>query len=265
MGWNREDEWIFRKLAKVFLAKSTPVWRPGFIIASNIYPLSWQNLVRVLTHEIKNSLTPIASLAGTIEEMLTGAVVQGTQQSVVDLDEIRSALRTIQKRSEGLQHLVEAYRSLTHVPKPDFQAFRVVELVQRIGSLVRPKLLEKDIALECSVEPKDLEFVADPQLIEQVIINLVTNSMEAMVTGSGGRIVIFAEIDDRGRGTIKVVDNGPGIEEHALESIFIPFYTTKEHGSGIGLSLSRQIMRLHRGTITAQSEPDQGAVFTLRF
>jgi signal transduction histidine kinase len=174
-------------------------------------------------------------------------------------------MQTIQKRSEGLQHLVEAYRSLTHVPKPEFTSFGVHDLVQRIGNLVRPEIAAKGISLECSVVPEDLELFADPQLVEQVVINLVTNALDAVEEGSDSRISIRAAIDERGRGTIKVIDNGPGIEQHALESIFIPFYTTKERGSGIGLSLSRQIMRLHRGTITVQSEPGRGAVFTLRF
>jgi two-component system nitrogen regulation sensor histidine kinase NtrY len=225
---------------------------------------AWQNLIRVLTHEIKNSLTPIVSLTSSVEDMLSAREhVRGMEDDTV-LD-IQGALQTIRRRSEGLLRFTDAYRDLTRIKKPEFQRFRVEELLERVASLAAGQLEEAAIAIRTNVEPTSLELTADPQLIEQVLINLILNAIEAVEGTPGGRIEVDASVNGRNRVMIRVIDNGRGIVGDALEKIFVPFFSTKKEGSGIGLSLSRQIMRLHRGDLTAQSTPGEQTVFTMRF
>jgi signal transduction histidine kinase len=225
---------------------------------------AWQNLIRVLTHEIMNSVTPIASLASTVNDLL-GAQQSSGEAGSDAIGDMRGAVQTIQKRSEGLLHFVDAYRTLTKIPRPNFKIFPVAELFGRVQQLLRTHATDKAIAFRATVEPESLELTADPELIEQVLINLLLNAIHAVDGKPGGRIELAARIDERGRALIQVIDNGPGIAPEVLEKIFIPFFTTKPEGSGIGLSLSRQIMRLHRGAISARSAPNVETVFTLRF
>jgi signal transduction histidine kinase len=143
--------------------------------------------------------------------------------------------------------------------------FPVKELFIRVEKLMQANIKEKGIRLKINVDPKTLELTADPELIEQVLINLLLNALQAVGGQKKARIDLISHLDGRGRILIQVTDNGPGIDEENLEKIFIPFFSTKEKGSGIGLSLSRQIMRLHHGSITVQSEPKKNTIFTLRF
>jgi signal transduction histidine kinase len=228
---------------------------------------AWQKLTRVLTHEIMNSVTPIASLTSTVSRMLgetdgPGHVPALDEETVED---IRAALNSIQRRSEGLLHFVETYRSLTRIPRPNFQIFKVHELFDRVERLLMPQLEEKSIPLQVEVVPPNLTLTADPDLMEQVLLNLLLNAVQALDSAGTPRIWLSALLDSGGRVNIIVRDNGPGILDEVLEKIFIPFFTTKRTGSGIGLSLSRQIMRLHGGIISARSRPNEGATFTLRF
>jgi nitrogen fixation/metabolism regulation signal transduction histidine kinase len=228
---------------------------------------AWQNLIRVLTHEITNSVTPIASLASTagrlLQKLENGAGEQaGWTESVGD---VKQAVRTIESRSEGLLKFVAAYRRLTRIPKPDFTIVPIRGLLEHVASLLAPQFREKGIRFTSWVEPETLEITADASLIEQVLINLLQNAVDWAGKKPGGEIALQALIGDSGRPVIQASDNGPGIEKEALDKIFIPFFTTKEDGSGIGLSLSRQIMRLHHGSISAASEPGRSTVFTLRF
>jgi signal transduction histidine kinase len=227
---------------------------------------AWQNLVRVLTHEIMNSITPISSLASTAHELLkpgSDPQMQSIEPEV--LLDVREAVQTIQKRSQGLLRFVETYRKITRIPKPKFSIFPIAELFARVLKLMHGELGKKSIEFHSSVEPETLELTADPELVEQVLINLILNSIQALAGKPGGRIELTARLDASSRSIIQVRDNGPGILEEVKEKIFIPFFTTKQEGSGIGLSLSRQIMRLHRGTISVQSRPDVETVFTLKF
>jgi signal transduction histidine kinase len=214
-----------------------------------------------------NSITPIASLASTVNEMLvdmgepSGDGVTATET----ISDVRNAMRTIERRSQSLLSFVNAYRSLTRIPKPDFRIIPIQELFDNVALLMRPQMEARGISFVCSVEPESLDLTADPELIEQVLINLLKNAMEAVEGIPGGEVRVAARIDERGRTTIQVIDNGPGIVEEAIDKIFIPFFTTKKEGSGIGLSLSRQIMRQHGGTLSVLSEPDARTVFTLRF
>ncbi len=181
------------------------------------------------------------------------------------LTDIHHAAQTIQKRSQGLLHFVDAYRNLTLVQKPNFQIFPIKELFARVEKLMQTDIKEKSIHFVMNVEPQSLELTADPELIEQVLINLLLNSLHALTKQKNSRIDLEANLDGRGRIIIQVKDNGPGISSDNIEKIFVPFFSTKEGGSGIGLSLSRQIMRLHHGTIGVHSEPNIETVFTLRF
>ena len=227
---------------------------------------AWQNLVRVLTHEIMNSITPISSLASTAHGLLNSAGGSGEQKIEPEaIRDIREAVQTIQKRSQGLLHFVETYRKISRIPKPKFQIFPVAELFSRVQRFMRVDLEKKSIDLHVSVEPGTLELTADPELIEQVLINLVLNSIQALEGRPDARIDLIARLDAASRTLIQVRDNGPGILEEVKDKIFIPFFTTRQDGSGIGLSLSRQIMRLHRGTISVQSRPEIETVFTLKF
>ena len=172
---------------------------------------------------------------------------------------------TIESRSRGLLNFVQSYRQLTRVPRPNVEMISVQELLGRIAELMSPRFEERGVELLSDVFPESLEITADSGQIEQVLINLVQNALDWAGRKPNGRVRMCGSMGAGGRPVIQVFDNGPGIQAEALEKIFIPFFTTKEDGSGIGLSLSRQIMRGHKGTITAQSKPNEETVFSLRF
>jgi two-component system nitrogen regulation sensor histidine kinase NtrY len=230
---------------------------------------AWQTLIRVLTHEIMNSMTPITSMAATVIDLLnTIKEKSGGNIDAETIIDIAEALKTIHKRSLGLTDFVEAYRNLTLIPKPKFKIFPIHDLFGRIEKLMENKLTKKGIDFHWAVEPQSLELTADPGLIEQVLINLVLNAADAFTgfkNSNSPRIQLTANLEDNGKIVIRVTDNGPGIVKEALSKVFIPFYSTKKKGSGIGLSLSRQIMKLHKGSIMVQSDPDVETVFTLKF
>ncbi|MGM0497111.1 MAG: sensor histidine kinase, partial [Bacteroidota bacterium] len=179
--------------------------------------------------------------------------------------EIEQALTTIHRRSEGLLHFVNTYRNLTKIPKPSFEIVKAKDLFDNIRNLMANELVENNVRLSINVDPENLEFHADPKLIEQVLINLVTNAIHALEKVRDGKIQLKGFRSKRGKITLQVMDNGSGILQEVLDKIFIPFFTTKPKGSGIGLSLSKQIMRLHGGSINAASEPDKGTTFTMTF
>ncbi len=224
---------------------------------------AWQKLIRVLTHEIMNSVTPISSLAATLNELVANK--GDTLLETENREDLLSGLQTIRKRSEGLLHFVEAYRGLTRVPTPKFKLLRLRDLLSRVVQLMQPEFKASNVTCSLDVVPDTLELMADPELVEQIVINMVKNALQAVDGQPEARIDLAAKIDTRGRVIIQIADNGPGISEELQDKIFIPFFTTKENGSGIGLSLSRQIMRLHDGSISVQSNPEDGTVFTLRF
>ncbi len=230
---------------------------------------AWQKLIRVLTHEIMNSITPIASLSSTLDIMLRNVYnTDIEEQQVLDLEtiqEIQQALQTINKRSTGLLHFVNTYRNLTRIPKPNFKISAIRNLFRNITLLMEEEIAKNNLEFVVNVDPESLEIYADEQLIEQVLINLIKNSIHALENKEGGRIEMKAFLNKRGRVTMQVIDNGQGILKEVLDKIFIPFFTTKPSGSGIGLSLSRQILRLHNGTISANSIPEKETVFTLTF
>ena len=223
---------------------------------------AWQNLIRVLTHEIMNSITPIISLSSTVNNILENT---DEQISAETIDDVREAITTILKRSNGLIHFVDSYRSLTRIPAPNFSIIKLAILFDRLKKLLNEEFIKRNINFSYKIEPSNLELTADQDLIEQVLINLITNSISAVSNCAEPCIQLIGKFDNRGNINIQVIDNGKGIPEDLQEKIFIPFFTTKKEGSGIGLSLSRQIIRIHKGGISVSSIPDKETVFTLRF
>jgi len=227
---------------------------------------SWQNLIRVLTHEIMNSITPIASLSSTAYGLLKDGHECEVPESINEtIDDVRHAVNTIEKRSKGLLTFIENYRELTRIPKPEFKLVKIKDLFERVEHLMKDQFEACSINFHMQIDPESLGITADPALIEQVLINLCKNALEAVNGLSHPKIKLKAGTDGRGNPVVKVIDNGKGITEAVAEKIFIPFFTTKPQGSGIGLSLSRQIIRLHKGTIGVSSTPNEKTVFKLRF
>jgi len=228
---------------------------------------AWQNLVRVLTHEIMNSVTPISSLAGIVEEDLKHRIEKGPE-AILKKDELQDmhlSLQTITKRSEGLIHFVKEFRNLTHIPAPKSTTVEAKSLLEELAMLHKKELADRSITCTILVEPEHLKIFADKHMIEQVLINLIKNAIQAFDEQDDKHIALNAYTNEKGRVVIRVKDNGPGIDPEALDKIFIPFYSTKKTGSGIGLSLSRQIMRRHEGSITVKSTVGEGTEFFLRF
>jgi two-component system, NtrC family, nitrogen regulation sensor histidine kinase NtrY len=228
---------------------------------------AWQNLIRVLTHEIMNSATPISSLATTAAELLAEARERPRTDGSLDsaIDDAQDAVETIAKRSSGLVRFVESYRRLTRVPQPSLRRLAVDELLDRVVQLMKPELERRGIAVSQSVAPRNLEIVADPDLLEQVLINLLRNALDALATAADPEVRVHAAIDAGGHAVIAVEDNGHGMDEQVRQNIFVPFFTTKQNGTGIGLSLVRQIMRSHHGSVGVQSAPGEGTAVRLRF
>jgi two-component system nitrogen regulation sensor histidine kinase NtrY len=205
---------------------------------------AWRNLIRVLTHEIMNTLTPVTSLAQTATTMLDDPA--GAQ-------DIREAVTTIARRSEGLMKFVARYRELLKVPQPDIGAVSVSDALQSVCTLLNDEL--QALSFTIDVVPPSLEVQADSQLLDQLLLNLVRNAIDAMRETNSPQLGLSGQLD-YGRVVIKVTDNGPGIADELIEQIFVPFFTTKRDGSGIGLSLCRQIMTAHGGDIAVSGDSD---------
>jgi len=223
---------------------------------------AWQNLTKVLRHEIMNSVTPIVSLASTMREIieLDLSEKEDIQETVSDLKE---ALFTIENRSKGIMNFVNAYREFTSIPKPKFVETSSKEVISQVLNLVQPQLKEKEVALKTDFK-EDFELMADTEQIAMVLINIIKNAAESVENRLNPQVKIRTyELDEQK--IIEIADNGSGIEPEALEKIFIPFYTTKKTGSGIGLSLSRQIMQMHGGNLKVSSKVGEGSKFLIIF
>ncbi|HEY3405047.1 MAG TPA: ATP-binding protein [Ohtaekwangia sp.] len=228
---------------------------------------AWQNLTRVLRHEIMNSITPISSLTSTLREILDHDMVKKENDYELKgeaADDLKEGLSTIENRSKGLIKFIDAYREYTSLPKPKMVTVRLKDLIDHVAQLMKTELKKTkiDFHYECSSEYLTLQ--ADLEMIEQVLINLLKNAIEALAETENPKLELIGRYDENVI-KVEVIDNGSGIIKEALEHIFVPFYTTKRTGSGIGLSLSRQIMQMHNGSITVESEPDVRTIFTLRF
>src|SRR5664280_2269918 len=225
----------------------------------------WKKLISVLTHEIMNSVSPIKSLTNTVIKMFDKNTISEGYKGSAHNDDILLALKTIQKRSKGLLSFVEIYRNLTKIPLPVFHEIELKNLFSEILILLNSQLKSSGIVLSTEVIPISLKLTADEKLITQVIINLIKNSIESVNNKKDGKIQIKAFHSTQSEIIIQVTDNGTGIPADIIDKVFIPFFTTKEHGSGICLSLSRQIMKLHGGTIEVSSKPGFDTVFSLKF
>ncbi len=233
---------------------------------------AWQNLIRVLTHEIMNSVTPISSMAATMESELNYFLKTSGDVKEIDKDTVEDfhlALKTIHTRSESLIKFVSDFRNMTRIKHPTLGEVEADDLIKHVLLLLKSDIEDCCIKLEVKIEPADLKITLDKEQIEQVLINLVKNGIQALAENEEeGRekptLKIKAWQSDENV-FISIADNGTGIEEEALKKIFIPFFTTKKHGSGIGLSLSKQIMRHHHGNITVKSVINVGTEFLLKF
>ncbi|SHG53213.1 sensor histidine kinase [Winogradskyella jejuensis] len=225
---------------------------------------SWKKLLSVMTHEIMNSIAPISSLADTLQQNLQLALEQ-PEESQLELEDVNSGIKTIKNRSEGLLKFAKTYRSLSKVTQLNLQRVRVSELFNNIQLLMEPSIKAKDIDIDFKISGPKLELDIDTHLIEQVLINLLLNAVDAVKGKENAKIKVEASQNSNRDIVIKVFDNGSGIPQDILENIFVPFFTSKTTGSGIGLSLCKQIMLLHKGRIMVKSIEDEGTVFSLVF
>ncbi len=226
---------------------------------------AWQNLVKILTHEIMNSIAPISSLAGTIKGEIESKMEDISQIGPADMEDYLMGISTIEKRSQGLINFVSDFRSLAHIPTPKFSSIGIKNLFDQLEVLLAHQLEAKEISLRKELNPPELILFGDQTQIEQVLINLAQNAIHAVEDSEIKVITFSAFIDEAGKIILEVSDTGKGIEEEALSKIFIPFFTTKKKGSGIGLSLSKQIMRRHKGNIQVRSAIGEGTTFKLIF
>lgn len=225
---------------------------------------AWQKLLSVMTHEIMNSVAPISSLADTLKNRLQQSV-QHLDNSNGVVDDLEVGINTIKRRSEGLLKFAEVYRNLNKITTPTLKHVFVRDLFENMHNLMQPTLNQKGIEMEIILKDPELTLDVDNNLIEQVLINLIVNAIEAVKESEHPRIVLSATIAAHNKLAVKVTDNGYGMNEEVMNNIFIPFFSTKKNGSGIGLSLCKQIMMLHKGNITVQSVESKGTVFTLQF
>lgn len=225
---------------------------------------SWKKLLSVMTHEIMNSIAPISSLADTLQRNLQVAI-EKPEESHLELEDLNSGIKTIKNRSEGLLKFAKTYRSLSKVTNLNLQRVKVPDLFNNIQLLMAPSIKAKNIDIEFNITSPKLELDIDTHLIEQVLINLILNAVDACKNQDNAEIKVLAAQNPNRDIVLKVFDNGSGIPQDILENIFVPFFTSKTTGSGIGLSLCKQIMLLHKGRILVKSIEGEGSAFTLVF
>lgn len=219
---------------------------------------AWQKLLSVLTHEIMNSIAPISSLAGT----LSGRLQQ--IEATPETEDIRVGVDTIRRRSDGLLKFAQTYRSLNNITRLNLTKVELAELFENIYQLFEPTLIQKKIELDIILKDPALRYEMDSSLIEQVLINLTLNAIEAVKDRPAPYISLSAQLLDE-RLQIRMTDNGRGIPADLVENIFVPFFTTRKTGSGVGLTLGKKIMLLHGGNIFVESKEEAGSTFTLAF
>ena len=225
---------------------------------------AWQKLLSVMTHEIMNSIAPISSLAETLKHRLQQSYALMNNDTGT-VDDLELGIDTIKKRSEGLLKFAQTYRNLNKITTPNLKKVYVSDIFENLYQLMQPTLQQKNIELEIVLKETDIILDVDPNLIEQVLINLLVNAIEAVKDIAQPKIVLSAYLASSKRTVLKVADNGIGMPDELLDKIFIPFFSTKKSGSGIGLSLCKQIMMLHRGNIHVQSAEGKGTAFILQF
>lgn len=221
---------------------------------------AWNRLIGVISHEILNSITPISSLSDTINKMVSDKKMLTEDE----MDDLKTALQTIQRRSSGLLDFVKDYRLIAELPTPNLESHTIGEILKHIKVLMQPFAKVKNVVLDVEQTSSKITIQLDLKLIEQVLINLITNSIYAVENSEHPHINVNYRLENT-KLYIDVSDNGKGIDAGDLEKIFVPFYTTRKNGSGIGLTISRNIMKMHRGSIEVISIPDNGTTFSLVF
>jgi len=225
---------------------------------------AWQKLLSVMTHEIMNSVAPISSLADTLKNRIQAASGDPVAKAGA-FDDIEVGIETIRRRSEGLLKFAETYRNLNKITQPNLKKVYVRDVFENLYQLMQPTLEKKNIEMDVVLKDPELMMEADTNLIEQVLINLVVNAIEAVKDKPDALITLSATRNAQQRVQLRVADNGSGIPAELMDKIFIPFFSTRKSGSGIGLSLCKQIMMVHRGNIQVQSLAGEGTMFTLQF
>lgn len=226
---------------------------------------AWQRLLSVMTHEIMNSVAPISSLSDTLKNILAGSKANVSSVNQPAFEDLELGIDTIKRRSENLLKFAETYRNLNKITTPNVSKIYVRDLFENLHVLMQPTLEQKHIEMDIILKDPDLILEADTNLIEQVLINLIVNAIEAVKDRPEPCIVLSGYQNGNNKTIIKVADNGIGMPEELLDQIFIPFFSTKKTGSGIGLSLCKQIMMLHKGSIHVQSKEGEGSAFLLHF
>ncbi|SFE73269.1 Histidine kinase-, DNA gyrase B-, and HSP90-like ATPase [Chitinophaga sp. CF118] len=221
---------------------------------------AWQNLTKILRHEIMNSVTPIVSLISTMQDIVEQDILPETQQQEAITD-LREALETIKSRSKGIMNFVNAYRDYTTLPKPQFTNINIKELITGVSQLLLPEMKQAGIYYHYQVESVSTEIHVDVAQLQMVLINLIKNAMDALEQVQQPAIGVTVSLSNNSQVSIEITDNGPGIDTDAMDKIFIPFYTTKKKGSGIGLSLSQQIIQLHGGQLKVSHTNNNGTTF----
>jgi len=255
----------------IFTIKERPIRFISFQDISNELAFeeleAWQKLIRVLRHEIMNSVTPIKSLTSTIIRIFSknGQSKKIEQIKQENIDNALAGLLAIDKRNQGMSTFIESYRNLTNTPKPVFEEVNINEFFDHIKILMNEDFKLKHVEVEFLVQTSNIKIQADEKLLSQLMINLLRNAIEAMKTQQKKMVHINASLNTNKQMIISVKDNGSGIDKDELDNIFVPFYTSKEKGSGIGLSLCQQIMHLHKGRISVTSKKGEGSTFTLEF
>ncbi|WP_298707490.1 ATP-binding protein [Chitinophaga sp.] len=220
---------------------------------------AWQNLTKILRHEIMNSVTPIVSLIGTMQDIVQYDLAATDEQNDA-VGDLREALETIESRSKGIMNFVNAYRDYTTLPKPQFTTINLKQLIHSVSNLLLADMKAAGIRYRSHVSPDNIEIHADETQLQMVLINLIKNAMDALDQTEQPLISVKGSFNGQ-QVIIEITDNGPGIDPDAQEKIFIPFFTTKKTGSGIGLSLSQQIIQMHGGQLKLSSIPEKGTTF----
>ena len=226
---------------------------------------AWKGLLDVMTHEIMNSIAPVSSLADTMKRRIESLKEEMGDDVYPGFDDIESAMETIHRRSEGLLRFADTYRNLSKTIVPEMRPVNLYELLSAIYQLMVPSLHQKEILLEIQTDHPEVVANIDRNLIEQVLINFITNAMYAVKNKPKAHIILFSGITMEREVYLTVADNGCGIAPENRDKIFIPFFSTKKNGSGIGLSLSREIVKLHKGRLQIQSQVGEGSAFTVLF
>lgn len=226
---------------------------------------SWIKLIRVLTHEIMNSIAPISSISESILKYYKNdsSIVSINDLNTKHIQNTVKGLEVIGDQVRNLTSFVDSYRTLLSIPEPNREIVQIKPLLDNLLLLIEPK--NSSISIEVSVIPENLDFFIDPKQIIQILLNLSKNAIQSVSTKDHSTIKIIAGIEESNKKFIRVTDNGPGISPDILDKIFVPFFTTKNNGTGIGLSISKQILRLHDGTIKVKSTPNKETSFTLYF